>query len=95
MTNASTNNQKLVSQLLLLIDPRTEEDDAVAAIEALDLDTAKELLTMVSSWTAGELETRAERLEVTPATLMELIERQCREAAEQMDRLDHEGGLFT
>ena len=95
MTHTQTRNQDLVTLMLHLVDPRTEEDDAVTSIEALDLDTAKELLTMVSSWTAGELETRAERLEVTPATLMGSVERDLREAAAQMDRLDHEGGLFT
>lgn len=95
MTRASTRSHDLVASMLFLIDPRTEEADAVTAIARMDLDTAQELLTLVSNWAAGELEVRADRLEVTPAALMAVIEGELREVADQMDRLDHEGGLFT
>lgn len=95
MTQAPTRSHDLVTLMLFLVDPRTDEDAAVTSIEALDPDTAKEVLTMISSWTAGVLDVDAENKGVPIGAVMKIIEANLRETADQMDRLDHEGGLFT
>lgn len=92
-----TYNHDLATLMLFLVDPRTDDDKLVDTIEALDAGVAKELLTMLSAWTVGRLEMDAERHEITIPALMEIVAREVRETADELDNqdlLDHEGGVF-
>jgi hypothetical protein len=95
MTQTPTRSNDLVTLMLFLIDPRTDEEAAVTSIEALDEETAKEVLTMISSWTAGVLDVNAENKGVPVGAVMQIIGTSLRETADRLDRIDHEGGLFT
>lgn len=95
MTETANEVRRVVSVLSFLIDPRLDEPALARTIEAMDEETAKDVLTAACAWIGGAIEVNAENKGIPVERLMAIVRKGLDNSITEVDRLDHEGGLFT
>lgn len=83
---------RLTELLLVLFDPRTDENTKADLIEAADAPLLREIATIACVWVAQSLDTDAFAENRPIAEIMDQVRVSLAAGAAEFDRLDHEGG---
>lgn len=85
----------VISVLGYLMDPRLDEEVMAGIVEGMDEETAKDVLTAAMAWISTAIESSAEEKGIDVGELITIIRDGLDGSIADLDRLDHEGGLFT